>query len=226
MGQADGTSSTAHYSNTPHAVTLTKPFWIGVFEVTQKQYQLVVGSNPALYKGDKRPVEKLWWSDVRGDGDWPSSKAVAGNSFMGRLRARTGLPFDLPTEAQWEYACRAGTTSKYNNGGNSESDLKKLARYYGNRSNDNLYTMPVGSYLPNAWGLYDMHGNVYEWCLDRFSTPLSAATDPVGPTSGGNRIARGGGYFSHYDCCCSAYRYDSEAYPHDDRGFRAACSAE
>jgi formylglycine-generating enzyme required for sulfatase activity len=108
-------------------VTLTKSFYCGIFEVTQKQYELVTGGNPSERKGDTRPVEQVSWNMVRGDSstcDWPSSVKVDPNSFMGKIQARTGLNFDLPTEAQWEYACRAGTTSRYNNGGDSEADLK------------------------------------------------------------------------------------------------------
>jgi hypothetical protein len=153
-------------------VTLTKPFYCGIFEVTQKQYALVTGSNPSYYRGDMRPVESVSWNAVRGDSstyNWPSSENVDSSTFMGRIQARTGLNFDLPTEAQWECACRAGTTSKYNNGGSWDSDLKLLGRYDGNLSDGKGgYSdhTTVGSYQPNAWGLYDMHGNVWEWCLD------------------------------------------------------------
>ena len=153
-------------------VSLSKPFYCGIFEVTQKQYELVTGTNPSEYKGDMRPVDNVSWDTIRGNSsiyDWPRSSNVAPYSFMGRLRARTGLNFDLPTEAQWEYACRAGTTSKFNNGGDTEDDLKQLGRYRDNLSDgkgEYLTSTTVGSYLPNAWGLYDMHGNIWEWCLD------------------------------------------------------------
>lgn len=208
-------------------VTISKPFYMGVFEVTQKQYQLVTGSNPALYKGDARPVECVTWNTIRGilsTHDWPSVTTVDANSFMGKLRAKTGLQLDLPTEAQWEYACRAGTTSKYNNGGDTEADLQKLGRYYSNGDSSHRHAN-VGSYLPNAWGLYDMHGNVYECCLDWYGS-LSSSTDPKGPTSGSYRVARGGSSHSDADDCTSSYRtyyYPWEMY--DDRGFRLACPA-
>lgn len=185
-------------------VTLTKPFYCAVFEMTQKQYKLVVGSNPSYYSGDKRPVEGISYKIIRGSSNgakWPSSSSVDSSSIMGKLRSRTGLAFDIPTEAQWEYACRAGTTSKFNNGGDSESDLKKLGRYSGNvtdgKGGYSSNTTTVGSYLPNAWGLYDMHGNVIEWCLDWYSGSLTNnVVDPKGPSSGSQRAARGGSWYN------------------------------
>ena len=207
-------------------VTLTKPFYMGVFEVTQKQYQLVMGSNPSGYTGDKRPVESVSYNTIRGSSNgakWPSSSAVDSTSFMGKLRVRTGLNFDLPTEAQWEYACRAGTTSSYNNGGNTVNDLKLLGRYSGNTSDGkggySTHTT-VGSYLPNAWGLYDMHGNVYELCLDWYGA-LSYGTDPKGCASATQRSNRSGGYLDDASGCTSQRRDD---YPPDSShplvGFR------
>ena len=193
-------------------VTLSKPFYMGVFEVTQKQYQLVMGSNPSKYIGDTRPVGSVAWYTIHGSTNWPSDKTVSSTSFMGKICAKTGLAFDLPTEAQWEYACRAGTTSQYNNGGDTEADLKTLGRYDINngdgRGGYSEYTT-VGSYLPNAWGLYDMHGNVWEWCLDRDGNLSSDIdpVDPVGPTSGGSyRVARGGSWTDDAGDCTSCYR--------------------
>ena len=191
-------------------VVLTKPFYMGVFEVTQKQYSLVMGTNPSKYTGDNRPVEQVSYDAIRGTSNgtkWPSSSAVDASSFMGKLRARTGLLFDLPTEAQWEYSCRAGTTSDYNNGGNSEEDLKKLGRYRGNTSDGkggySEHTI-VGLYIPNAWGLYDMHGNVIEWSLDRYSNSLTGGIDPKGPSSGSDRVVRGGSWSGITDMGCSS----------------------
>ena len=222
----------------PHEVTITEPFYMGVFEVTQKQYELVTGSNPSSYKGDMRPVEYVSWDNIRGDSstyNWPSSLNVDASTFMGKLRAKTGIStFDLPTEAKWEYACRAGTTSIYNNGGDSEDDLKLVGRYSGNKSDgkgdySDAHTT-VGSYMPNAWGLYDMHGNVLEWTLDWYqegsSFTSAAVTDPVGPASGGNRVLRGGCWYDDARYCRSADRdWYIPGRHYDYFGFRLCCSA-
>ena len=145
---------------------------------------------------------------------------------MGKLRAKTELELDLPTEAQWEYACRTGTTSKYNNGGDAEADLKTLGRYKGNQSDGRggySEHTKVGLYLPNAWGLYDMHGNVYEWCLDWYGN-LESSTDPTGPSSGSYRVYRGGGWDSNAGSCTSSYRFSNNpSYEFNSCGFRLAC---
>jgi formylglycine-generating enzyme required for sulfatase activity len=174
-----------------HKVTLSKAFYMGVFEVTQRQWELVIGSNPSAYK-DKLglcPVEQVSYLDIRGSVDganWPKNNSVDAPSFMGKMRARTGKVFDLPTEAQWEYACRAGTTGAYSGKG----DLGDMAWYKDNASGK---THPVGQKRANAWGLYDMHGNVWEWCLDWFGTYPGTVIDPLGEASGSNRVRRGGG---------------------------------
>ena len=185
--------------NQPHVVTLTKAFYMGIFEVTQKQWTLVMKWNPSyfMHLGDwkRRPVEQVYYENIRGlkdeDGKaWPESASVDPHSFVGRLRARTGIDFDLPTEAQWEYACRAGTKTLYSFGDESvradymwhEGDLKEYA------------TQPVGMKRPNGFGLYDMHGNVSECCLDWYGRELSKGVDPVGPTVPDvmRRVLRGG----------------------------------
>ncbi|MBQ7189426.1 MAG: leucine-rich repeat protein, partial [Kiritimatiellae bacterium] len=197
-------------TNESHRVTLTRPFYIGVFEVTQRQYELVTGSNPSQYTGNMRPVEKVTYNAIRGSSEgakWPNSSLVDSGSFMGMIRLRTGLAFDLPTDAQWEYACRAGTTNDYNNGGSTEDDLKLLGRYKGNTSDGNggysANHTKAGSYQPNAWGLYDMHGNVWEICLDWYGTS-PYGTDPKGPSSGSARMSRGGGWTASADRCTSS----------------------
>lgn len=197
---------------TQHEVTLTKPFYMGVFEVTQKQYQLVTGNNPSVYKGDSRPVESVTYEILRGTINgalWPKSGQVDEDTFFGILIRKTGLRFDLPTEAQWEYACRAGTTTAFNNG---KESMEGIGRY-GNRQPDGTteHTI-VGSYIPNLWGLYDMHGNVSEWCLDLLAPySLAAATDPVGATSGSDHARRGGGWWHSSGNCRSATRMYSQA---------------
>ena len=148
-----------------HQVTLTQSFYVGVFEVTQKQWSLVKGGNPSQYLGDCRPVERLSYGDIRGTSatggaGWPVyGHNVDNDSFMGKLRSKTGLLFDLPTDAQWEYACRAGTSTALNSGKNLTGwaqcpNLAEVGRYYYNRSDGvggytNTHTK-VGCYLPNA----------------------------------------------------------------------------
>ena len=214
-----------------YQVTLTKPFYVGIFEVTQEQWTLVMGSNPSEFTGEMRPVNAVSYNDIRGGSagaNWPASNAVDAGSFLGKLRAKTGLEFDLPTEAQWEYACRAGTTSVFNNGGNSRDDLNKLGRWWNNGGSSSWHAK-VGSYQPNAWNLYDMHGNAYEWCLDWFGDSLSAGTDPKGSSVGAwGRVARGGSMYSssYHDCRSDARSKTSPnsrgVYLVGDIGFRLA----
>jgi len=141
---------------------------------------------------------------------------VDAGSFFGILRARTGLTFDLPTEAQWEYACRAGTTTALNSGKDlNDTNMAEVARYYYNQDDGKggcSEHTKVGCYLPNAWGLHDMHGNVLEWCLDWYQANLGGddVTDPVGSKSGEGRVGRGGNWFGFAQGCRSADRYFNE----------------
>lgn len=205
-----GTGSSGAYDHTvretQHAVAITKPFYIGVFEITQKQYKNVCGSLPTIdstRKGDKFPVANVHFIDMRG----------TDATFMGKLQKNckewdgsgytisVAGSIDLPTEAQWEYACRAGTTTPYNNGVPCADEaaltvqMNKLGRYDSNGTKG-VFSV-VGSYEPNAWGLYDMHGNAWEFCLDWYQEKLqdldNPSLDPVGPLSGTERIVRGGG---------------------------------
>ncbi len=236
------------------AVQLTKGFYVGVFETTQWQWWKIMETWPAVFGNelyrDARPVERVSYNTVRGATDetpsinWPTTGYQVGtNSFMGRLRTRTGVEgFDLPTEAQWEYACRAGTTTYYNDGLGTPSNTKSNAQmnaisrycYNGGRVfNGTSWVNPawtcdpangtalVGSYQANNWGLYDMHGNVYETCLDWSYFSLSAGADPTGPDSATQRVNRGGGRYNEGDACSSASR--SKADPPStstDGGFR------
>ena len=223
------------YDNeTQHKVTLTSPFYIGVFQVTQKQYKLIKGKNPSLFKGPMRPVDGVSYEDIRGKrkgAQWPENNLVDKNSFFGILRAKTKLAFDLPTEAQWEYACRAGTTTAWNNGADitdkeKDPELDKLGRYLRNgavsiKDGTSAHAI-VGSYQPNVWGLYDMHGNVREWCLDWYDECLyNEETDPKGPESGEYRVIRNGGWPDDAYFCRSASRFrlppDTDR---NDHGFR------
>ena len=230
---------------TIHPVTLTKPFYIGLFEVTQRQYELVMGSNPSYYKGNTRPVECISYNMIRGTVNgaaWPAHNQVDANSFMGRLRTKANMLFDLPTEAQWEYACRAGTGTALNSGKNlvsmgRDTSMAEVGRYRYNNYNDEGGTYwdgkscdhnhcEVGSYLPNAWGLYDMHGNVWEWCRDWHMANLGSASsiDPNGVSSGSDRVTRGGSWSVGVEYCRSAIRghFAPVNYSGND-GFRVAC---
>ena len=194
-------------------VKLTKPFFCGLFEVTQRQYELVTGANPcsstsytSYGKGNTYPVYYVSYNMIRGSSNgakWPSSSAVDSSSFMGKLRARTGLDFDLPTEAQWEYACRAGTTTTYSYGNSADGN------YMWYSSNSSSKTHPVGTKSANLWGFYDMHGNVLEWCLD-WSGTLAYGTDPKGSSSGSSsgsrRVIRGGCWSDVASSCTSSIR--------------------
>lgn len=160
-------------------VALTKPFYLGRYEVTQAQWRTITGETPSRFKGDDFPVEGVSWEDC--------------GRFLASLRSATGRIFVLPTEAQWEYACRAGTTTEYSFGDES-ADLDAHAWYSGNSG---LSTHPVGQKAPNAWGFHDMHGNVYEWCADRYSEGGyrgGESADPVGAPTGWRRVLRGGAW--------------------------------
>ena len=177
-----------------HKVTLTKPFELGVYEVTQQQYEKVMGKNPSKFKAPQNPVEMVTWDDAvefcRRLSELPAEKSA-------------GHVYRLPTEAEWEYACRAGTTTKYSFG-DSESQLGDYGWY---DKNSGGTTHPVGGKKPNGWGLYDMHGNVWEFCSDWYgSYPSGSTTDPTGAASGSLRVIRGGGWSDYSDYCHSANR--------------------
>lgn len=209
-------------------VVLTKPFYMGVFEVTLKQWRMVRWSESWLtYEdGDMRPVDEISYMDIRGKSagtGWPANDAVDADSFLGKLRERTGLNFDLPTEAQWEYACRAGTTTTYSYGDSANGDYMW---FWGNTEGLDGWTIvhnprAVGTRLPNPWGLYDVHGNAREWCLDWFGD-LDAAMDPKGANSGSARVARGGSSKSYppEEDCSSFCRCSS--HQTSKNGFRLA----
>ena len=181
-----------------HQVTLTRGYYLGTTEVTQGEWQTVMGSNPGHFKGDAQlPVEMISWYD-----------AV---DFCSRLSQLDGTRYRLPTEAEWEYACRAGTTTPFNTGANITTNQAHYdGRYPYNGAPKGEYraaTMRVGTFAPNAWGLYDMHGNVCEWCADWFA-PMTAdaATDPTGPESGSTRVVRGGSWIYYARGLRSAHR--------------------
>ncbi|MCX7005337.1 MAG: SUMF1/EgtB/PvdO family nonheme iron enzyme [bacterium] len=204
-------SEGGHSDETQHSVALTNDFYIGIYEITQGQYSNVMGSNPSYFplgtNATKRPVEQLSWNTIR-DGNWPNG-TPSNNSFIGKLCSKANLPCDLPTEAQWEYACRAGTIGARN----QDTNMNYLGRYDANGGNNyeidptNGGTAAVGCYMPNAWGLYDMHGNVGEWCLDWYANYGGDATNPPGPSlPTSDRVYRGGGWSSSSGDCRSALR--------------------
>jgi formylglycine-generating enzyme required for sulfatase activity len=159
-------------NETQHEVTITKPFYMGKYEVTQEQWDAVMINNRSFYRGPKLPVTSVSWENCQ--------------EFIKKLNAKTSGGYRLPTEAEWEYSCRAGTTTAYSYG---DSITKNDSNVEG------LSTKVVGSYKPNAFGLYDMHGNVWEWCEDwKVDYPKEAVIDPKGPEAGKNRVLRGGSF--------------------------------
>jgi formylglycine-generating enzyme required for sulfatase activity len=194
-------------SEVQHRVTLTKGYWLGKYEVTQAQYKAVTGSDPSSFKGADLPVEQVSWDDAMAF----CKKLTEIEKAAGRLSKR--YEYTLPTEAQWEYACRAGTTTALNNGRDlsdpmQSPEMNPVGWY---RPNSNTQTHPVGEKNPNAWGLYDMHGNVHEWCLDWSGDyPTSSVTDPEGPATGSSRVIRGGNWGLAARFCRSAARGGGE----------------
>ena len=237
-----------------HEVTITRPFYIGIFPVTQKQWELLMGNwEPDAWPShfsnetyrDTRPVEQVSYRKLRGGSAgelWPQLSVVemSVDNFMNRMQRYTGRHVDLPTEAQWEYAARAGTSTALNSGfdltdADEDPRMDEVGRYSYNGGDDDDAdvdtsggTAAVGSYLPNAWGLYDMHGNVWEWCLDWYGAyPETAVTDPKGAASGSARVLRGGSYADGADFCRSAIR--NLASPTDEFsnvGFRVVLSID
>jgi len=197
MGSPSG--EPGHESDeTQHRVSISNSFYMQTTEVTQGQWKAVMGSNPSKFTdcGDDCPVEQVSWDDIQG--------------FIKKLNQKGEGTYRLPTEAEWEYAARAGSTTAFANGGISETgcgnepNLSKMGWYCGNAGSK---THEVGQKSPNAWGLYDMHGNVWEWCADwKGDYPTGAVTDPTGPSSGSYRVLRGGGWSSLAGYCRTASR--------------------
>ena len=184
-----------------HKVTLTKPFYMGKFPVTQAQYEAVMGVNPSHFHGEccadsaNNPVELVSWDDAQ--------------EFCKRLSKSAGKPVRLPTEAEWEYACRAGSNTAFC----FSDDESKLGEYAWHYINSGGKTHPVGQKCPNAYGLHDMHGNVWEWCQDWYGNYLAQgakakpAKNPTGPATGARRVLRGGSWDDIPGLCRAARRY-------------------
>lgn len=200
-----------------HPVTISQRFWIGAYEVTQAQWERVMGANPSRFRAPDGtlPVENVTWHDVQ--------------AFLARLTARSpGHTFRLPTEAEWEYACRAGATSAYNVG----PALTRADANISSSANTPVaargQTMTVGSFRPNAWGLYDMHGNVWEWTGDDYCPYADGpVTDPRAACAAPLKVIRGGSWYFAADSARCALRYTHR--PQDkgfSLGFRAVAIVE
>ena len=247
-------------------IRITVPYYIGVFEITQRQWELIQGTRPSFFAEESsyetRPVEMVSYDMIRGSmrgANWPNDNAVDEDSFLGVLRTRSGVEFDLPTEAQWEFACRAGTTNDYNNGEqcaiygsmayySEDTNLNSVARYYYNgsrcwvdcgqpslglhdyNSDTTVGTAKVGSYLPNALGIYDMHGNVDEWCRDWLGPLSEGSVDPIGAAKSTLRVIRGGDWYYYAKKCVSFARDDDRpecvSYKYSTHGFRIAVAVK
>ncbi len=192
MGSPEADKNAEDNERPQHRVRITRPFYLGKYLVTQEQWEAVMGNNPSALKGATNPVEQVSWEDCRG--------------FVEKLNAKVGGgKFSLPTEAQWEYACRAGSTSRFCFG-DDESGLGEYAWYVGHSDSK---THAVGEKKPNAWGLYDMYGNAWEWCADWYDGGYYAGSptdNPTGPPEDVFRVARGGGWNDAAGCCRSAFR--------------------
>ena len=205
---------------TQHEVTISKDYYLGVHEVTQALYEKVIRKNPSHFQGAivgnenaDLPVDNVSWEDAvefcKKLSDLPEEK-------------KAGRVYRLPTEVEWEYACRAGSKTAYSF--DDEEGLLPEYGWFNRNSSDRTHT--VGLLEPNVWGLYDMHGNVWEWCSDRHEEyPKGAVSDPTGPKEGSDRVIRGGSWFNVAANCRSAYRSrTAPSYRYNYLGFRVALS--
>ncbi len=218
---APGPPYYGHSSTQPvHNVTISQDFWMGEHEVTQAEYQALMGSNPSYFSGPNLPVEQVSWFDARAYCMALTAQEMAAGNLA------TGYEYRLPTEAEWEYACRAGTTTEFNVG----SDLFcadarfSYSEHSGNGCGVSTFagTIDVGSYSANAFGLYDMHGNVWEWCLDSYASYGAAAVSDPFVTGGSVRVLRGGGWDGvSYDCRSADRGGSSPGFSYYSLGFRA-----
>jgi formylglycine-generating enzyme required for sulfatase activity len=200
-------------------VTISQGFWIGKNLVTQQEYQSVIGSNPSFYTGDPAlPVEQVSWNDATNY----CARRTSQERAVDKIPA--GCYYRLPTEAEWEFACRAGTTTRFNYGDDpGYTNLASHAWYTVNAAG----TKVVGQKPANPWGLYDMHGNLLEWCQDWYDAyPGGSVIDPKGPASGDNHVLRGGSWAVPAGLCRSACRFDDDSdAAYNDYGFRVVLVA-
>ena len=207
------------YDEILHRVMLTKGFWLGKYAVTQRQWESVMGSNPSRFACDNLPVDNVSWDDCQ--------------EFIGKVNAQLKCGARLPTEAEWEYACRAGTNTAYSWGNALNGDKANCVGFIPCGTDvpgvDLDRTVEVDRYAPNPWGFYCMHGNVWEWCSDWYRVDYykhSPLNDPQGPSYGSYRVVRGGSWFNAARFCRSATRdkHDPD-FPYYFYGFRLCCSA-
>jgi len=220
-----GSNNEDDHASPVHRVIITKNFELGKYEVTQAEWTAIMGKNPSYFKGPNRPVEQVTWEEVQ--------------KFIQVLNSKSkNYSYRLPTEAEWEYACRAGGKENYgsnlesvawfgNNSGKQKIDSDEIFRrerndYLVTLGNNSNQTHPIGQKKPNGWGLYDMLGNVGEWCQDWFGLyPNGSQTDPQGPAKGSDRVERGASWSDRTEHCHSAFRSaDSPGYRGNDIGFR------
>src|ERR1019366_322239 len=186
-------------NETQHKVTLTKGFYMSVYTVTQEQWQGVMGNNPSNFKGEKNlPVEQVSWDDCQ--------------QFIKKLREKDKKAYRLPSESEWEYSCRAGTKTPFHFGETISTDQANYNGDFiygtGKKGVNRKKTTPVGSFPANAWGLHDMHGNLWQWCQDWYGEYLQKdVVDPQGPEKGEGRVLRGGSWLNFPLNCRSAYRH-------------------
>jgi len=204
----------------PHSVTLTKEYWLSKCEVTQGQYEAIMGKNPSHFKGADLPVETVSWFDAMEF----CKKLTAQERAAERLPE--GYEYTLPTEAQWECACWAGTKEVLSiMGEKSDENVGYYGGYWFDLNSHNT-THPVGQLHPNLWSLYDMAGNVWEWCLDNYDIGMKGGyprIDPKGAVDGSLHVYRGGSWFSSFvNCRASARRSNAPGYQNIDLGFRVA----
>lgn len=211
MGSKEGDKGYDCDEGPQHEVTISKPFYMGIFAVKQDQYKAVMGKNLSAFTDDDNPVENVTWYDAQ--------------AFCDAVSEKTGRTVRLPTEAEWEYACRAGTATQFSHG-DSDRDLGDYAWYmYSGKTGPHT----VGQLLHNGWELYDMHGNVHEWCSDWYASDYYAKSnniDPKGPCSGSSRVLRGGSWFHGFWYCRSATRHSSESEAYYNVGFRVVAEAQ